>query len=65
MVTQFGEVECWPTNVISGNRCVREFVCHIMVGFSNWRHTDERWGCEITAKQILDCSKDCKANTHT
>lgn len=35
VMTQFGEVECWPTNVLSGNRSVREFVCHIMVGFSN------------------------------
>lgn len=41
MVTQFGEVECWSTSVLSGNRCVREFVCHIMVGFSNWRHTEK------------------------
>jgi hypothetical protein len=40
MVTEFGEVECWPTNVLSGNRCIREFVCHIRVGFSNWRHTE-------------------------
>jgi hypothetical protein len=65
MIKQFGEAECLPTNVFSGNWHVREFVWHIIVGFSNWRQTEERLCCEIIIKQILDCSKHCTANTQT
>jgi hypothetical protein len=34
-IKQLGEVECLPTYVLCGNSHVREFVCHIIVGFSN------------------------------